>query len=303
MAKNKGKITLKEIKEQVILPRLAETSFRYRVLTNVGAYEKAYRANNLRVGTITALIQTTESEIMLLGGGFNAVALNASIRFLVPVDDVNDTEGSYPIINKFMDEITEALTVNGKLTLTLNKGEGENEKTFIGAMSTSFPIGGDLDIRPSLGNSFAFTVYMEFGYVQNAINSSDVQFYLDDDESPIPYTQYNLTRKNTLSGNLNSTAENEQAQTYAESSTFGVDMSIPALSSGITATAINSYIIGANPANTPHKLRMVRNGISQEETVIIGSVSETGQGAENVAWQLSFVPYLLTEDEEENIEG
>lgn len=295
MAKAKTKITMKEIKEQVILPALAKTSFRYRVLTSTGAYDKAYRANNLKVGTITSLIQTTESDIMILGGGVNAVALNASIRFLVPVDDINDVEGAFPIIERFREEITENLTINGKLALTLDG------KTFIGAVSTSFPVGGELDIRPSFGNSFEFVVYMEIAYVQNAINSSDIQFYLDGDENPIPYTQYSISRKNTLTGNLYSDSMIGQSATYAESSTFGVDLSMPALCTGKAAELVNKYIMGDLGANNAFNLEIVRGGDrtkAKTQRVIFGEVIEGGQGVENVTWQISFVPYLETEDEE-----
>lgn len=305
MAKIKEKITLKEIKEQVILPALQNTSFRFRVLTDAGKYQKSYRSGNLRVGTITALMQTTESEIMILGGGLNATALNVTIRFLVPVNDKDDTEGNYPIIEKFREEIVENLTINGKLTLTLNGGT-ENAKTFVGGISTTFPIGGDLDIRQAIGNSFEFVCYMEFAYMQNAINASDVQFYLDGDTTPIPYTQYSLSRKNTLTGNLYSSSTNEQSQTYAENSVFGVDLSMPALSSasGVTGAAVNSFMLGGSSANTPHTLTMVRDGNTYTETVIFGEIVEAGQGAENLSWQVSFVPYLITEDETENeIEG
>ena len=301
MAKIKEKITLKEIKEQVILPALSKTDFRFRVLTDVGKYQKSYRSGNLRVGTITALMQTTESEIMILGGGLNATALNVSIRFLVPVNDTDDTEGNYLIIEKFREEVIENLTINGKLTLTLNEGTAE-AKTFVGGISTTFPIGGDMDIRQAIGNSFEFVCYMEFAYMLNAINASDVEFRLDDDATPIPYTQYSLSRKNTLTGNLYSSSTNEQSQTYAENSVFGVDMSMPALSysSSAMGAAINEFIMGDKSANTPHTLEIKRDGKTYTQTVIFGEVTEAGQSAENLSWQVSFVPYLEAEDE---IEG
>ena len=61
MAKNEEKITIKEIKEKIIMPQLEKTSFRYRVLTTAGAYANAMRVGNLRVGTITAFMEVTES--------------------------------------------------------------------------------------------------------------------------------------------------------------------------------------------------------------------------------------------------
>ena len=196
------------------------------------------------------------------------------------------------------------MTINGKITLKLNEGE-ENEKTFIGAMSTTFPTAGSLDIRPSLGNSIEFICYMEFAYVQYAINSSDVSIYFGNDAKPIPYTQYSMSRKNTLTANLYSNSKNEQAQTYAESSVFGLDLSMPAVTSDWDiGQAVAKFLRGKSNANTPFDLRIVDpyKEESDEETVklkvIFGDVIEGGRGTENVTWQISFVPYLECEEEE-----
>ena len=46
------------------------------------------------------------------------------------------------------------------------------------------------------------------------------------------------------------------------------------------------------------------NGVEYTQEVIFGEVITNGAGMENVSWQVSFVPYISAEDEEENeVEG
>ena len=293
----KNKITIKEIKEQVVMPALSSTSFRYKICTNAGEYQRSTKAKNLRVGTINTLIETTDSDIALLGGGINAVAMNIRIRFLIPVDDtVIDSE--YSFVEKFRGELSEAFSTAKRVQLKLGS------QKFIGAVSTGFPIGGELLQRQGIGKSIEYTCYLEIAFLENAINSNDVCFYLDGDEAPIPYTTFSLSRKNTLTANLYSSSDNQESQTFAENSTMGVDLAMPAIApnASITGRAIYRYLVGASPANEPHTLKieiLVEGGVMvQTEKVIFGEVISNGAGIENVSWQVSFVPYIEAEDEE-----
>lgn len=300
----KTKITLKEIKEQLIIPALENTSYRYKVYANAGAYEKSKQIRNLRIGTVNTLIETTDSNIALLGGGINAVAMNIRIMFLIPLGDEVD-DGVYSIVEDFREQLSVAFSTAKRITLVLNKGTTE-EITFIGALSVGFPVGGTLMQRQGIGNSYEYTCYLEIAFLENAVNSSDVYFYLDGDTTPIPFTTFTISRKNTLTANLYSSSNNQASQTFAENSTFGVDLAMPAISStaSITGKSINDYILGVSSANTPHSLKTVINGVEYTETVIFGEVVTNGAGMENVSWQVSFVPYISAEDEEENeIEG
>ena len=299
----KSKITIKEIKEQVILPALSTTSFRYKVFASAGAYQNSYTAKNLRVGTVHTLIETTDSDIALLGGGINAVAMNVRIMFLIPVDDDANADGEYNIVERFRDELSDAFTMAKRAEIKLNG------KTFIGAVSVGLPVGGQLLQRQGIGTSFEYTCYLEIAFLENAINSSDVHFWLDGDEQEIPFTNFSFSRKNTLTANLYSNTNNQESKTFAENSTFGVDLSMPAIFPGVSPTgnAINSYLLGIASANEPHTLRMRIGSIKEDakenveyvektETVIFGEVVSNGGGLENVSWQVSFVPYIEAEE-------
>jgi hypothetical protein len=298
----KKKITIKEIREQVIEPALSNTSYKYRVFASTGAYQRAIVAKNYRQGIINALIETTDSDIALLGGGINAVAMNIRIMFLIPVDDTTTSEGDFAIVDNFREELSQAFSMASRVDLTL--GEGDNKQHFVGAVSVGLPIGRQLLQRPGIGKSFEYTCYLEIAFLENAINSADITFYLDEDydnEKAIPCTTFSFNRKNTLTANLYSNDASQASKTFAENSTFGVDLAMPAIQSGASAIgkAVNEYLMGDAPANTPHTLYIKTSSAVKEEKVIFGEVVTNGGGTENVSWQVSFVPYIEAEDEDE----
>lgn len=295
----KKKITLSDIKNQFIWPALSTMPYRFKLFVSTGAYQNPKNYRNLRVGQINGLIEATDSDISLLGGGIRAVAMNISMHFLIPVDDTT-ADGDFSFVEAFRESLSEAFTTANKITLTLNDGTAYKQ-TFIGAVSVGFPIGGELLQRPGIGKSFEYTCYIQIAFLENAINSSDVQFYLDGDTKPIPYTTFSISRRNTLTANLYSNTTNGVSKVFAENSTFGVDLAMPAISAsaGVTGEAINKYIScdKDTSANAAHTLRMVRGTEDNTETVIFGEVIENGAGTENASWQVSFVPYIEAEDD------
>ena len=291
-------ITLNDIKDQFIMERLRELPYNFRVFVSTGAYQAPTSYNNFRKGKINTLIESTDSDISLLGGGIRAVAMNISMRFLLPVDDTT-LDGDYSFVDSFREDLSNAFAQSNRIELTLD--DGEKDKHYIGAVSVSFPIGGELLQRQGIGKSFEYTCYLQVAFLENAINSQDIQFYLGWDEHSIPYTTFSISRKNTLSANLYSTSTNGLSQVFAENSTYGIDLAMPAISSSasVTGAIINEYILcdKETSANKPYKLRIKHNGKDSTMDVIFGEVVENGAGAENVSWQVSFVPYIEAEDD------
>ena len=296
---DKGQITINEINEQFILPVLGNMPYKFKVFTSTGEYQSPKSYKNLRSGVINALVETTDSDIALLGGGIRAVAMNISIRFLLPADDTT-ADGDYTFVEGFREDLSDAFTTSNKIEL-------ESEKDgvithYVGAVSVSIPIGGELLQRQGTGKSFEYTCYVQIAFLENAINSQDIQFYLGGDTVPIPYTTFSISRKNTLSANLYSTSTNGLSKVFAENSTYGIDLAMPAISANasVTGAIINKYIScdKDTSTNAPYKLIIKRDNVNSEPIdVIFGEVVETGAGAENVSWQVSFVPYIEAEDD------
>ena len=293
----KNDIKIEDIKTQYVIPQLARLPYRFKVFTDVGRYERSMRQKNAKISTINALFQTSDSDVMLLGGGLRAVGINLTLTFLVPVpDSVINEDGAitdYAFIEEFRYGLEDVFANTEKLTLT------SNGKTYVGGVSSSFPMPGELMQRQRIGQSFEYTCYLEIAYLANALNSSDVSFYLDGDIGAIPYTSYSIRRESMLSANTYSNSDNGEGKTYAENSVFGVDFVLPALDSSASPTSetIYNYLLGLEPANTPHTLRIVYGvGNETEMTVIFGKTIDGGENVTNVSRQISFVPYISAED-------
>lgn len=298
---NVNDITIKDIKEQYIAVALAKMPYRFKVFTDIGAYVKSMLVKNKQKSTINACLQTTDSDVLLLGGGLKAVAINCSLRFLIPVPDesINNNgefDGDYGFVNEFRERLAGVFATSDKLEL-----KSANGKTYVGGVSSGFPIGGELAQRQGIGYSYEYTCYLEFAYLANALNASDVKFFLDNDPVAIPYTQYTISREATLTANIFSTSTIGESQTYAENTVLGINLSLPAIdpSSSPSAKTIYNYLLGLDNenANTPHKL-IIKYGTNENLTltVIFGKVADAGEGISNVSRQISFVPYVEAED-------
>ena len=302
-------IKLKDIKEQYLMEALSQLGYRFKIFTTVGSYVKAREVGRVREGIVNTLMQITDSDIIQLGGNLKASAIDVTLSFLLPVPDtVVDPSaegygGEWDFVEEFRDSIANAFATTDKFSVT------SDNKTYVGGVTGSFPMTGELLQRQGIGQSVEYTCYLQFTYLCNAINSRDVQFFLDGDE--IPYTRFMIARKNTVSSALLSNAKNGEASCYAESSSFGVDLSLPALDpkAGGAAKIISNYLMGFEDANKPHTLLIsFGNMQSVERTVIFGEVSNEGETVQNVAAKISFIPYMEAEgfnyeDGEEDEEG
>lgn len=292
-------IRLKDIREQYIVPALQGKPYRFKVFSNAGAYRKTALENKVRRGVINALLEVTDSDIILLGGGLKASALNVTLTFLVPVPDeatsdkASDYGGNYTFLDDFRDMLTDTFATTGKTTIR------SGELTYTGGVTATFPLLGEYLQRQQIGKSIEYVCYLQFTYLNGGVNASDVQFYLDGDETAIPYTSFSIARKNTVAAALLSNADNGEATAYAESSNFAIDLSLPAIlptANNITGKAIFNFLMGIDDGNTPHTLIINYAGIERTKTVIFSEASNEGSGVENVAARISFIPYMPAEN-------
>ena len=293
-------IKLKDIREQYILPALQGKPYRFKVFSNVGAYRRTIEENKIRRGVVNALLEVTDSDVVLLGGGLKASALNVTLTFLLPLTDEPTSEkaadygGDYKFADEFRDMLTETFATTGRITL-----KGSDGKTYTGGVMATFPLLGEMLQRQIIGKSVEYVCYLQFTYLNGGVNASDIQFYLDGDENPIPYSSFMIARKNTVAAALLSNSTNGEATAYAESNNFAVDLSLPAIdpSTGITGAVIYDFLLGIDDGNQPHTLRISYSARNTTKTVIFSEASNEGAGVENVAAKISFIPYMPAEDQ------
>jgi hypothetical protein len=293
-----NKILTTAFKDQYILPALQKLPYRFKVFVSSGAYKSAYQKGNLRAGTINALCSTTNSEIVVLGGNIPAVAVNMTLRMLVPIPDETNEENEYAFLDELRENLIKVFGTSSALNLSVDG------VSYVGAVFAGYPMDGELLQRQKIGKSFEYTVYFQFSYLQNAVNSTAVTFHLDGETTPLPVTSWSFSRRNTLSASLLSSSLNGESQTYGENSTFGVDLSLPMINPANGAgVALWAYLSGYNANgtesnnNTPHTLKIqFTPDFSIEKQYVFGEVSVTGGGTDNVSAKISFVPYLEAED-------
>ena len=290
MAKNK--IGLKEIKEAYLIPALAHLPYRFKIFTEEGSYQKSKKVKNAKIATINALLALKSSSLILLGGGIEGVGLIASLQFLIPVPDDANEMGDFPFISILRENLSSVFAKIERLAIT------KDGTTYIGGVSGSYPYVGEIIQRPEIGKSVEFTINFEFSYLENAINASEIKFFLDGE--PLPVTTFAFNRQNNLTASMYSNSSNGEGQAYSENSAFGVDLSLPAISPKTKlGEIIFRFVSGLGNCNEPYTLIIqVSEGLSIERKVIIGEAEYVGGGVENVSSKISFVPYIETEDVE-----
>lgn len=298
---NKLDIGLQEIRDWVV-NKLATTPFRYKVFISDGEYVKSVQKGNIKEGTINAVMNSESTNIMVLGGGLKAVSMICSITFLVPVNDDPDAiDRDYELLEEFKG------CLNGIFPVSeLVEFEVEDVK-YIGSFAGGYPVPGMLMQRQYIGKSMEYTCTFEVAYLKNGINSSGVKFYIKNDTEdedygePLPVAAFSFNRRSTIMANLYSNTTNGEAETYAESSAFGVDLSFPAISPTASEASklLYDYVVGEISANTPLWLKIViNNDTISERKVIFGEASYDGGGIDNISMRVSFVPYVEAEEVE-----
>ena len=305
---NKLPIGLKEIKN-ILVARLARTPFEYKIFLSEGEYVKAVKRQNRTQGKINAILNNESTDIMVLGGGIKAVSLISSITFLVPINDDSDgEENTYRIEEEFKEGLSGIFPVSEVIPVTVNGA------TYACIFSGGYPTPGMLMQRQYIGKSIEYTCTFEISYLQNSINSSSVTFYCGDNTNALPVTSFHFSRKSTVLATPHSNQKNCEAQAYAESSSFGVDLVLPALSPSLSLSGemFYTYLKGSNSENLPvSENSPVRLRISLKEDIdgvevystiekemIIGEVAYEGGGIDNMSMRVSFIPYIAAEDVE-----
>lgn len=296
----KSEITITDLKNY-ISEQLKPIPYRIKIFTDVGKYVQSKRVANVRKNTINSILRITDSDVLRLGGGMQAVAMDLTLTVLVPVpdeamDENGELNGDYTFITDFRDSLEKVFATSDMFKMTTASG-----KMYAGGFSASFPMSGELEQRQSIGYSLEYTCYFQFSYLASAINASEVLFYLDGDTTPIPYTGFSIERDSTLTANVYSNTTNGESAAYVENTVLGVRLNLPAIepSANTTAQTLYNVLMGVEMANTPHTLSIIYGtGNSETLTVIVSKVMDSGEYVSNVSRSITFVPYISAEDED-----
>lgn len=277
-------ITLEQLRDNYILPVLETVPFKLNISIDTGDYKESERRMNAVTEYINGVFSLTQSEVKKIGGGLTAVALVTSLKFLLPCGDETDTDGALPDVTAFRTALSEAFAENQILNI---EADG---RTYTGGVTYSLPATGARTMRQGVGDSIEYVCTIAFAYLENALNASDVKISIDGIE--IPYTNFMLTRRINASADLHrGGAWNGEASVYAESSTFTIDLDVPALYNSELSKEILHHITGTVSADKPHSVRIDIGDDWLAKTMIFGECTASGAGVSNVVYKVSLLPH------------
>lgn len=293
-------VTIDNIKEQYILPTLQETGYTFNIVTDVGDYEKARRYRNTVTNTINGLLMLTQSEIQPLNGGLSAVAYQAMLSFIIPLDDNEVNE--YPKVTAFRNALSKAFSQATKIAIMDNNGVA-----YEGGVVYSLPAVGQRNQKDMVGDSVTYSCTISIAFLQSAINTSDLILWVDN--ARVPFSNIKMTRTPVLMADLLSTTENAESSTYAESAAFRLEFTVPALKDNAFSAKVLNYIMGNESANAPMSVMVqLYDGLDDEDKPyykpLFGSVFKpmifagcdmSGSGVSNIGYNVSLVPYTDSE--------
>lgn len=288
-------ITIDNVKEQYIMPLLASTGLTYNIVTDVGDFEKNVRSGNTVNNVINGLLLLSESEVQKIGT-LSAIAYTANLSFLLPLEDEVDVNNEFPTVTAFRAALSKAFSVSNTISIT-----DESGVVYVGGISYSLPSVGQRAQRDLVGDSVVYSCSVSVAFLPGARNSTSIRMIIDNEI--IQFMAYNPSRTPALSADLLSNSTNGEATTYAESTSFKMEFTIPALQDSNFSKNVSRWIYGKIPANRVFIVTVIelnaKGGIGEymldTKPMIIGGAAENIAGVTNVTYNVSLVPYTFPE--------
>ena len=281
-------ISIQTIKEQYIDKILNQVQgYKFKVFTDAGQYQKSIRKKNTVTNYVNGLMAITGTDTETLAGGEIAVAIDCAIEFVFPVNELEQAhieqgEEKQSEIQAFREALSQAFSKTNVVSFNV---DGNN---YTGGVSYQFPVGGMLAIRQGVGLSYTYSCSVQIAYIKNGINSTNIELAIDN--HAVPFMTLQLSRNASYIADAHKTST--EAKGYAESTSFSISMTIPALRGVAIPVSIGKFLLGLEPANTPHDVVLEIEGIgAKQQQMIFSSCDASAEGVSNIAFNVTLVPY------------
>jgi hypothetical protein len=276
-------LKIEDLKKGYLDKVLAKTPYNFRIYTDTGDYKKATRRGNTVTEYINGVFTVSGTEIDYAGADEQLVVLTTELKFLISVGDDPEIDGDFKNVSEFRNALSDAFeSVPNRFILT------DNGKTYSVVAIYTLPLSGQRAIQTLTGDSFTFTCTLNFAYLKNALNASDVSISIDGEI--VPCLEFAFSRRPAISADIYSNSANTESAAYAESAGFAIDLTLPAFINKAGGACAN-YILGLEDANTPHTVNVLFGEKSITKTMIFGESSAVGKGLDSVRYTISLVPY------------
>lgn len=272
--------------------------------THTGRFVRAVKASVNEIDRkINGLVTLTSSDVETVQTGIDVASMTLKIDFVIRCkddeDDVYDVtvngeqgdlleSGNVSYVNQVYNELNNF--ASKQYTGLLKDEENTNY-----AIACSFDLVNDgvRDKRPTIGDSYTFTVFAYYNIIQNGENSKNIEYFLDG--YVIPYTSAKIGRQPIAESDVYS-GENV-AKATSTATLMYCTMTVPAFF-GEFYTRLNKFV--EDGENTVHILTRKRKDGDKEKFsnyfVKFGDCSLSSEGVANVGMQVTFSETKIDEN-------
>ncbi len=230
---------------------LNNPEIQFKIWADAGKFQKPFREGNSITHYVNGNLKTSTSanDANDLVMGVNGLSLEFAIETQMPRTNGTQTaeelakikDGQYPYISYITSAINKFFST---AQVTSLKDEDGTEFSISWLAGTA--VTGDVDIRPVIGQSILFTVYIEITFVAGGVSSRLVKVYIND--SPVPIKAIRHGRSPMLERDVY--AAKLTSKNVATSTAFSIDVEFPANKDTATKVCLD-YLFKGEP-NVAH---------------------------------------------------
>ncbi len=255
-------------------------NIKFAVFSDAGTYKKAFKSREKKEKYTNGLL-TAGSSSVLPTQGLTIATQNASFEIVVALPTPS-TDGEIIAAHRaVLDEYFKRYEVQAiEQPVTDASGNAAMTTYSVGAVY-SLASTGTVAVRDGIGTSITFDVYIEYGYIENGLNSNDCKFTLDG--YPLPFRAVKITKSPQVQSDSYSDTEGRGTSknlSFARS----FDFVLPALSGKTGIGSIVNAELLDNDLNKIHTLTVQMGTDAETKTysVVFGETTASLEGVDNV---------------------
>lgn len=254
---------------------------KFRLFTDAGKYKRAMKTRTEKTRYTNGLLSFGTSAIVPTTG-VTIATQGASLEICVQLLDEQTDEQIVAQYRNIFDTYFQAFTVQPIDGVEFDADGKEVTKTYTVSAVYSLANTGTVELRDGVGTSITFRIDIDYGYIENGLNSYNVRFTLDG--YPLDYTSAKITKSPATQGDSFSDSGGK-GESINVSFLRSFDFQIPA-----TTTAFGNIIMSQvldDGLNTPHTLVMTYGSVTKTYNVIFGAVDMSLEGVNNAGHSIS----------------
>ena len=279
--------------------------YAFKIFSDTGEFQKATRNKNTVTECINGELRSLSSDITTLDDGSILATQNCKLDLIFRLEDqeeneveefieINEKNGKISVkkgetIIGSASQVNDIRTVLNNYFQTSSVFQGPIEdgagKSFIVTRIFQLAESGQRNQIEILGNSFVFSVYVYYMFVENGINTKNQVFELDGLD--IPLQSITIYRTPVMDGNVYANTKDGSVRNISSMSQFSVSIELPALTKDFTFIVLESLFNGE--LNVPHILQTRVNNKGDYYLVSLGENRLIGETIKNMGQSISFV--------------